>query len=151
MDNSTNANTALWEFGDGFTSTQKSPFHFFNNSGSFDIRLVVTSAINCSDTLLKKNYIMVSSPTGIKTETALAMKIYPIPTADMFYIDTKEYTKENSILFKLYSLSGEELVTKRLFTGTINEVDIHTLSSGVYLISINVNGLVTTTKIIKSN
>ena len=150
-DNSKNAATTSWVFGDGFTSTQKSPFHFFNNAGSFDIKLIVSSAINCQDTLVKKNYIVVSGATGISTETALGMKVYPIPARDVIYVDTKQYTKENDILLKLYSINGEELVTKKLLPGTINEVDIHTLCAGTYLINITVNGVISSTKILKSN
>ena len=40
----------LWSFGDGTTSTQQSPTHSFNYAGTYNVRMVVTNFVPCSDT-----------------------------------------------------------------------------------------------------
>ncbi|MFK7920581.1 MAG: PKD domain-containing protein [Bacteroidia bacterium] len=53
----------LWDFGDGSSSATANPIHTYNQSGSFDVSLVVFSDDGCSDTLLMPNLIqVVSSP-----------------------------------------------------------------------------------------
>ena len=46
----------LWDFGDGDTSIETNPIHVFDESGVFDIRLIVSDGIFC-DTLTKDGYI----------------------------------------------------------------------------------------------
>lgn len=47
----------LWSFGDGSTSTLTNPSHTYTRNASFDVRLIVTNANGCSDTLLNNNAI----------------------------------------------------------------------------------------------
>ncbi len=54
----------FWEFGDGQTSTQQNPSHSYAASGSYGVRLTVTSADGCTRTSFKPNYINISSPTA---------------------------------------------------------------------------------------
>jgi len=56
--------TYNWDFGDGSSSTQQNPTHQFANNGRYDIRLIVTSAIGCKDTLVKSRLVNVINPTA---------------------------------------------------------------------------------------
>jgi gliding motility-associated-like protein len=47
-----------WDFGDGNTSTQQNPSHFYAQPGSYTVRLVVTTADGCVDSLEKANFII---------------------------------------------------------------------------------------------
>ncbi|WNJ20360.1 PKD domain-containing protein [Pontibacter sp. G13] len=58
----------LWDFGDGFFSNQQHPSHLYTASGMYDVSLVVTNALGCSDTLLLTDYIEVAT----KPATAFA-------------------------------------------------------------------------------
>lgn len=52
-----------WDFGDGGTSTAQNPTHNYTSPGSYSVRLIVTTANGCTDTLVKTNYIkIVASP-----------------------------------------------------------------------------------------
>ncbi len=58
-DLSTNAPTSwLWYFGDGNTSTQQHPSHYYTNSGTYTVSLVVTNAFG-QDSVAMVNYITV--------------------------------------------------------------------------------------------
>lgn len=50
----------LWDFGDGFTSTQINPNHTFTVPGVFPITLVTSDANGCQNILLKPGYILVN-------------------------------------------------------------------------------------------
>ena len=49
--------TYFWDFGDGSTSTEISPFHSYINQGTYTITLIATSTENCKDTITQDFYI----------------------------------------------------------------------------------------------
>lgn len=49
----------LWDFGDGFTSTQKNPTHTFSNPGTYSVSLSVTDVNGCKNILIRSNYVEV--------------------------------------------------------------------------------------------
>ncbi|MBI1317664.1 MAG: PKD domain-containing protein [Candidatus Hydrogenedens sp.] len=53
--------TRLWRFGDGSTSDEEAPEHTFENPGSYDVSLTVTTASE-SSTETKADYIVVNAP-----------------------------------------------------------------------------------------
>ncbi|NUM50971.1 MAG: S8 family serine peptidase [Flavobacteriales bacterium] len=59
--NSFNANTFLWDFGNGSTSTQTNPTHFYTQSGTYNVKLVATGN-NGVDSLIKNMYIVINTP-----------------------------------------------------------------------------------------
>jgi gliding motility-associated-like protein len=56
--------SSVWWFGDGDSSHQQNPIHTYKISNTYDIKLVVTTGINCSDSFTKKVY-MHPSPTAL--------------------------------------------------------------------------------------
>lgn len=56
-----NANTYFWDFGNGNTSTQTNPTHFYTQSGTFHVKLVGTN-MNGSDSVIKNTYIVINPP-----------------------------------------------------------------------------------------
>lgn len=52
-DSSTGAVQWFWDFGDGATSTVKSPTHSYTSSGSFTVIFITTGIDGCRDTLVK--------------------------------------------------------------------------------------------------
>lgn len=63
-DQSINAVSYLWDFGDNTTSTTVTPSHTYTNFGSFGVKLTVTGANGCTDSLTKFNYININRPTA---------------------------------------------------------------------------------------
>ena len=52
-----------WEFGDGATSTAKSPSHTYGTAGTFGVKLTVTNGAG-SDAVMKAGLIAVTEPPG---------------------------------------------------------------------------------------
>lgn len=54
----------LWDFGDGTTSTDMDPWHKYESEGIYKVKLTVTSADGCIDTLLYVSPIVVKYREG---------------------------------------------------------------------------------------
>lgn len=48
----------LWEFGDGFTSTEVNPNHTFRKAGTYQISLTASSQNNCISTYISSNLVI---------------------------------------------------------------------------------------------
>jgi gliding motility-associated-like protein len=51
-----------WNFGDNTTATTSNPLHSYSKEGTYTVRLIVTGPGNCSDTVTKKDVIVVQRP-----------------------------------------------------------------------------------------
>lgn len=64
-DSSTSAQTITswhWDFGDGATSSQQNPTHTYTTTGMFTVTLIIEDDLGCRDTVIRPNYIFVSTP-----------------------------------------------------------------------------------------
>ncbi len=52
----------LWDFGDGSTSTLQNPSHTYNSTGSYTIKLTVTTTGGCSVTATEPGGVKVGTP-----------------------------------------------------------------------------------------
>lgn len=59
---SLNAAAYEWDFGDSTKSAGQNPSHTYTGSGKFTVRLIVTNANGCTDTLKKTDYIKIQKP-----------------------------------------------------------------------------------------
>lgn len=66
INNSQNADSSVWDFGDGTTSNQTNPSHSYANAGTYSVTLIsFNSLYGCSDVQTKTNCITVhSSPVA---------------------------------------------------------------------------------------
>lgn len=53
----------LWDFGDGFTSTVKTPSHNYTTTGKFTVKLYITTKGGCTDSVVYVNGVKVGTPT----------------------------------------------------------------------------------------
>ncbi|MDQ2720947.1 MAG: PKD domain-containing protein [Bacteroidota bacterium] len=54
--------TYFWDFGDGNTSTQKTPSHVYLAKGNYPVKLFVANASGCGDSIVKKDFIRIKKP-----------------------------------------------------------------------------------------
>lgn len=73
-----------WDFGDGNISSLPNPTHTYTSDGTFTVKLIVTSAAGCSDTLVKAAYIQVQRPriqfSGLPKNGCAPVTITPTAT-----------------------------------------------------------------------
>ncbi|MBX9784788.1 MAG: PKD domain-containing protein [Chitinophagaceae bacterium] len=62
QDQSVNAISWDWDFGDGGTSTIQSPSHIYNTLGNYTVRLIVRNSFGCTDTMIKTAFVKIEKP-----------------------------------------------------------------------------------------
>jgi gliding motility-associated-like protein len=67
---STGADTYIWDFGDGNTSTEFEPLYYYQSTGTYTITLIANSNTGCSDTLRKENIVMAQEGGDVVTPNA---------------------------------------------------------------------------------
>ena len=73
----------IWEFGDGATSVVQNPTHIYTVDGSYDVQLIVSNQYG-SDTILKTNYIIVSSAASSSFITQSVCYSYTSPSGSTY-------------------------------------------------------------------
>ena len=63
-ENLDNVESIEWDFGDGLKSFERNPFHYYYESGTFDVTLRLTSASGCVSEIIKEDYIIVAQEQG---------------------------------------------------------------------------------------
>ncbi len=129
-DQSTNAVSWLWEFGNGATSREQNPKLKFATFGNYNVKLTVTSLAGCNAITSKAIEI-----TGLEDEIfASQIKLFPNPTENQFTVSLANQTigKVKMQIFNvLGSLVAEETIEKdaNILTKTFN---IAHLAAGIY-------------------
>jgi len=80
---SENSTKYLWDFGDGYTSTERTPVHIYKNTGIFSIKLTVLNDYSI-DTMTK--------PIAIRALTTSELLCSNIWSAYLIYSNTGSYT-----------------------------------------------------------
>lgn len=88
-DQTPNAVSWFWEFGDGNTSSEKSPQHSYSAFGKYSVRLTVTDRFGCSDSLTKTDFITITAPE-IKINNAPAGACAPFTFRPLTTITSNE-------------------------------------------------------------
>ena len=141
-----------WNFGDASApGTQPSPTHNYAMPDTFTVCLTVTeTSTGCTDSACQT--IIVTETNGVKEIQNSVFSIVPNPTNDDCTI---KFSLNNSSTVKLTvnDILGREMMSEngnKFKTGT-NAFILNTsrLSKGVYFVTIDINGLKQTKKLIK--
>jgi PKD repeat protein len=119
--NSANAVSYFWDFGDGTTSTELSPKHQFKNSSAYSISLTVQN-IDGVTNMVSKPYIVLPAYTIFRV-TKITLTTCPIPfpiTMNSTFVTSLPHTlninnynmnvNNSSILFEIGSAGGSQFI-----------------------------------------
>ncbi len=130
-DESIDAASWLWEFGDGFTSTEQNPTHLFPLPGTYQVCLTVTNAFGCTDKICD-------------SITAIEVSLLDVPNAfspngdgtNDFFLPTNAGL--DNYEFKIYNRWGELLFLtndpKKGWNGVYNNIE-QELDVYIYIVS----------------
>lgn len=132
--NSIDANAWLWDFGDGYTSTDENPVHVYADSGYYNVKLTVFNSC-AEDSVLQS--IHISSVPNSVNDTELGAVIYPNPAGDVLNIRVlKANGKELMVIVS--DLGGKQVMKKILnTTGNNYHLAVNGLDQGMYFIKID--------------
>lgn len=98
---SINADTYLWNFGDGNTSTEKNPVHTYTAGGTYQVAM--TASNQCKDKVKILGVVLTTS-TGELAE-ALGIKVLPNPNSGDFRVEFHAPGSE-PVLLQLFDARG---------------------------------------------
>jgi gliding motility-associated-like protein len=67
----------FWDFGDGSTDTNQNPSHTYNSPGNFNVTLIITDSVGCSDTITKPAIINSIPQASFVTQNVCAGQNMP--------------------------------------------------------------------------
>jgi PKD repeat protein len=131
-DQSQNVISWHWDFGDGDTSNLASPVHSFVSGGNYTVILNVTNG-GCSST----DTLLIIGAGIAETNPAIIFNISPNPATEEIHlmIDNRQSAGENYEV-SIYDMVGEKIINWSLHGENKTVLDVSTLPSGVYFVSI---------------
>jgi len=136
---SENANFYSWDFGDGNTSSEKSPQHAYLSGGTYDVSLNASSG-NCSSA--KYTTIQVGTASSIHyIENSQRIKVGPNPVSNEITFKIDPLILKNDYDVMIYNTQGS-LMQKHQFSKFDSEahIIINDFSNGIYFISFKIEG-----------
>ncbi|MCX7696885.1 MAG: N-acetylmuramoyl-L-alanine amidase [Bacteroidales bacterium] len=131
INESQNATTFLWDFGDGQTSTQVNPVHTYTTSGSYTVSLIASNSPLPSDTLVVPQCVTVLNSSFV-SEFEMGIYIYPIPFEHELSI---RFEKPFSGKVSLYDMIGQIVFQDVIDNRELVQVkQLASLSEGQYML-----------------
>jgi len=126
--------TYLWDFGDGTTSTEESPVHFYAVPGYYTVTLSVTNGCGTRNRIRPVNTLTI----GVDDEDKQSFALYPNPARDVVFV-TSATDISSSVLLEITSISGQRVMQQTIngmsASGRIS-LDVSALGQGMYLLSV---------------
>lgn len=138
---STNGVNYTWDFGDGNSSTDTDPIHTYVNYGFFTVQLI-TEKCGIFDTITQQVELAIS---GLEENESLqTIQVSPNPTKENVYLQI-----ENLNSLKVFNSIGKEVEVTFLKKGNGFEIDLSSLSNGIYLLKIESEGKFYQARVVK--
>jgi hypothetical protein len=146
LNNSTNASSYSWDFGDGTTSTSTNPSHIFATGGDFTVVLTATNG-DCSNTFTI-NLTSVEVSENVAFEDLM---VFPNPTENELNIQFSSF--DSGIMnATIFNLAGQ-VVSAEAFAvnagSMFHTIDTSNLENGVYFFNLSNNTSNITIRVIK--
>lgn len=113
-----------WDFGDGASSTEQNPSHFYPAPTPYTVCLTAGNVAG-EATLCK-----VLDFNGINDNIALALQVYPNPAKDLMTVAIDDATPA---FLNLRNAQGQELLTQTIIGSAV--IDISALPAGIYFLT----------------
>ena len=123
----TGADSIVWNFGDGNTSTANNPVYTYSVSGVYHVCETVYNS--CGEDSACNNITVTVSGTGVSMVSVSNVRVYPNPTNDELYITG---LVENTN-YRLLNITGECMQQGALVYGS-NTLSMKTCVPGVYVL-----------------
>jgi len=128
---STGATTWAWDFGDGNSSAQQNPVHFYQSSGAYTVCLVAENANGCTDT----SCTTLNLTVGIESPSFRNILVQPNPSSETASI-LFNLEHNAQVTLSILDVAGKVVNEQHaeLSTGQNQmNVDVSTLPAGIYL------------------
>jgi len=104
-----------------------------------DNDLFITGLFSQIDSIQMNNIARFSLPTNITENEDALISFSPNPVSDMLMITLKGFKEENAFMICIYDLLGKAVAINNSHNNNYIQIDVNGLSSGAYLIRIEMN------------
>ena len=87
-------------------------------------------------------------PVRFSSEASTAIVLFPQPAGNVLNVSIQNNENENAAI-TVYSAMGQKMIEMNNLSGTMFQIDLSDLSSGIYYLEFNLDGVITKSKIIK--
>jgi len=143
----------LWEFGDGTTSSEQNPEHFYDLGGTYEICLTIFDNIHEPDTYCSEIEISEAYNTGTGEYKPTGFITYPNPASKQISINLNLAESQNIKVDFYNTLMQKVKIVEHGWLPAGDQtlkVRVSDLPEGIYLMSLNINKQSFTRKIIIS-
>jgi PKD repeat protein len=165
----TDNNTSyLWSFGDGTTSTKKSPNHKYTKFGKYEVCLSIANTLTGCESRFCDSIGLDSNGNLLKAEgfelvaveeedllqvasipSDVLVKVYPNPTQGVLTVEVNELFTETAVI-RVVNSFGQKVVETST-EGSVAIIDLSTEASGMYFVQIASEGRLITKRIVLTN
>lgn len=124
------ADSYVWDFGDGETSTLKFPQHVYPASGAYTVTLTVSN--DCGTATGTYN---IDAVVSVLEDVEASIQVFPNPTSDQLNI---RFESANERLLTLLSSTGQIVFSHTTFADA-TAVDVSNFAAGFYILTIDQN------------
>ncbi len=143
LNHSKYAREFLWNFGDGFTTTERNPApHTYLNPGTYTISLTVSNY--CCIDISSQSVTIEFDPSGIELLNENGFTAYPNPVMDELFVQS--VSGEEATVF-ISDVTGKTVETVTLVDEVM--IDMENYSAGIYFLNIVTENKTLTSKLIK--
>ncbi len=140
---SDNAESYLWEFGDGNTSTEEAPVYAYELPGTYNISLTVTTPTGATDQT--ESEVTVDYCVGIEDlKAANAFAVYPNPSNGVINVLMPAVaTTSNDYQIKIIDVMGRVVQTSyttATATASTHRINTDVMPMGLYFITVQQSG-----------
>ncbi|MEQ9405493.1 MAG: choice-of-anchor B family protein [Cyclobacteriaceae bacterium] len=135
---STNADSYLWDFGDGNTSNEENPSHNYGDISNYEVTLTATNS--CGDVSETQNLFVVTATEELPQDWL----VYPVPATNVIHIELS-----GSAGYQLHDLSGKVVKEGSLSNSGKQSINIESIQKGYYILSLSTRSEQFSTRILK--
>ena len=129
--NSTNATSWFWDFGDGDTSTLFAPTHIYTSSGFYTVMLITSNACSSDTSYYSFNVLI----TGTEESQGRIPEIYPNPVSDNLIVNVGASMINSIAIYDSYG----QIVYESVMNTNYCLITTANFSDGIYSLAIRLN------------
>ncbi|MCI4670281.1 MAG: PKD domain-containing protein [Bacteroidia bacterium] len=126
--------TYEWDFGDGQTSNSVAPFHVYQDTGVFVVRLITTN--ECGSDTSSQEIRIIDPSVSVEDASLGAFRLYPIPARNQVSIEWIGISGE--VDMEVLDSRGKKVFTEQTLAneGRVDKISLELLPEGIYLLRI---------------
>ena len=132
QNNSQNADSFSWDFGDSQVSGLKNPDHVYADSGSYRVRLTV---VKCGRADTFTEIISLHKSSSAPTEKEAEFIIRPNPAGEQFCISS-DWLKGRNVIFTIRDAGGRFMQSLASDGNAVQNLTLRNIPAGFYILEI---------------